>query len=71
VFRALRKPLLEKLDVQFMRALEDGDATTIAAIATKKKALRDITLIDLSDYDTPEKLNAFIPEVLKTPSDAT
>jgi hypothetical protein len=65
VFRALRKPLLEKLDVQFMRALEDGDTATIAAIAAKKKTLRDVTLIDLSQYDTPETLNAFTPEVLK------
>jgi hypothetical protein len=61
----LRKPLLEKLDVHFMRALEDGDTATIAAIAAKKKALRDVTLIDLSQYDTPETLNAFTPEVLK------
>lgn len=65
VFRALRKPLLEKLDVEFMRSLEDGDTATTASIAAKKKALRDVTLIDLSEYDTPEKLNDFTPEVLK------
>lgn len=63
-FRVPRKPLLEALDVQFMRALEDGDTATTTAIATKKKALRDVTLIDLSEYDTPEKLNAFVPEIL-------
>lgn len=64
-FRALRKPLLEKLDVKFMRALEEGDTVTVAAVGASKKVLRDVTLIDLSPYDTPETLNAFIPEVLK------
>ena len=64
-FRALRKPLLEKLDVQFMRSLEEGNTAQVAEITTKKKTLRDVTLIDLSQYDTPETLNAFIPEVLK------
>ncbi len=64
-FRRLRKPLLEALDVQFMRAIEDGDTSTTASVAAKKKKLRDVTLIDLSPYDTPEKLNAFTPEVLK------
>ena len=63
--RRLRKPLLEALDVQFMRAIEDGDTSTTASVAAKKKKLRDVTLIDLSPYDTPEKLNAFTPEVLK------
>ena len=64
-FRFIRKPLLERLDVEFMRSLELGDLTATKAIAAKKQALRDVTLIDLSEYDTPEKLNAFIPEVLR------
>lgn len=64
-FRVLRKPLLEKLDVQFMRSLEEGNTAQLAEIAASKKTLRDVTLIDLSPYDTPETLNAFIPEVLK------
>jgi hypothetical protein len=64
-FRVLRKPLLEKLDVEFMRALESGDNVLVASISTKKKELRDITLIDLSEYDTPEKLNEFLPEPLR------
>jgi len=63
-FRALRKPLLEKLDVQFMRALENGDTATIAVISAEKQVLRDVTLIDLSQYDTPQTLSAFTPEVL-------
>lgn len=39
--REARKPLLEKLDVDFVKALEiDGDTTSIAA---QKQALRDVT----------------------------
>ena len=64
-FRLLRKPLLEKLDVEFMRALESGDSVLLASISTKKKELRDVTLIDMSMYDTPETLNEFLPDSLK------
>lgn len=64
-FRTVRKPLLEKLDVEFMRSLEEGNAARVAEITAKKKLLRDVTLIDMSAYDTPETLNAFTPEVLK------
>jgi hypothetical protein len=41
--REARKPLLEKLDVDFVRALELGGDT--ASIATQKQALRDVTNI--------------------------
>lgn len=41
--RQVRKPLLEKLDVDFVRALELGGDT--AAIAAQKQALRDVTNI--------------------------
>ena len=39
--RQVRKPLLEKLDVDFVRALELGGDT--ASIAAQKQALRDVT----------------------------
>lgn len=65
-FRNLRKPLLEKLDVQFMRALEVGDTSTIQIVTQKKSELRDITSVDFSNYDTPQKLHEFIPDLLKT-----
>ena len=64
-FRTLRKPLLEKLDVQFIRALESGDTVLVASIAAKKKELRDVTLVDLSEHLTPESLHAFVPDSLK------
>jgi hypothetical protein len=41
--RQVRKPLLEKLDVDFVRALELGGDT--ASIAAQKQALRDVTNI--------------------------
>lgn len=65
-FRFLRKPLLEALDVQFMKALENGNSVALNEIAEQKRILRDITKIDFSQYDTPEKLHLFIPETLKS-----
>jgi hypothetical protein len=41
--REARKPLLEKLDVDFVKALELGGDT--ASIAAQKQALRDVTNI--------------------------
>ena len=38
-----RKPLLENLDVQYMRALERGETESIQKIVKKKEFLRDIT----------------------------
>ena len=64
-FRFLRKSLLEKLDVDFMKALEIADSTAISEIVAKKQVLRNITNIDMSEYDTPQKLHEFIPDLLK------
>lgn len=41
--RIARKSLFEKLDVDFMRAVERGDTTAQRTIADKKQKLRDIT----------------------------
>jgi len=41
--REARKPLLEKLDVDFVKALETGEDTT--PIVVQKQALRDVTNI--------------------------
>lgn len=48
-FRVARMPLLEKLDVAFMRAVETGDAVKQQEIAANKQALRDVTSIQLPD----------------------
>jgi hypothetical protein len=63
-FRNLRKPFLEKLDVQFMRALEAGDTASLPQIAAKKQELRDITNINFDEQNTPQKLHEFIPDIL-------
>jgi hypothetical protein len=47
--RSARKPLLEKLDLEFMLAVEKGDINLQKEIASKKQVLRDITLINLSN----------------------
>lgn len=65
-FRTLRKPLLEKLDVDFMRALENGDTNLVNTIKQKKQELRDITTINMDNYDTAQKLHDFIPDILKS-----
>jgi hypothetical protein len=61
-FRAARTPLLEKLDVSFMRAVEAGNADLQKEIASKKQALRDVTSINLPN--TLEGIKATWPEVL-------
>lgn len=48
-FRAARKPLLSKLDVDYMKAIEVEDHEAAAAIAVKKQELRDVTLTPLPD----------------------
>jgi len=65
-FRLRRKPLLEKLDVEFMKSLETGDTEMTAQIIAKKQALRDITDIDMSNYITPSELYNYIPDILKS-----
>ena len=40
--REVRKPLLELEDINYMRALEDGNTAKAKEIADKKKVLRDL-----------------------------
>ena len=65
MIRAERKPLLESLDVQFMRAVESGDTQLQAEIAAKKQALRDATADpSIESATTPEELKAVVPSAL-------
>lgn len=62
--RRLRKPLLEALDVAYMRQLETGEDAS--AITSQKQALRDVTDDPAIDKATTiEELKAVIPEALK------
>lgn len=60
--RVARQPLLEKLDVEFVRTLEQGGDT--APIAEQKQALRDATA-------TPEIAAAASADELKAAWDET
>jgi len=48
-WREARRPLLEQLDVQFMRSVEAQDTAEQARIAGLKQQLRDVTLTALPD----------------------
>ena len=59
--RLVRNKQLASLDVPFMRAVETGDASELARIASEKQVLRDIPqTLDLTT-DTPEELKAIWP----------
>jgi len=61
--RAERKPLLEALDVAYMRALEDDTGTV--DITAEKQALRDVTADPRIDAAaTPDELKALTLDVL-------
>jgi hypothetical protein len=61
-FREARKPLLSKLDVDYMRALEVEDSVKASAIAAQKQELRDVTKITLPD--TLPEIKATWPAIL-------
>lgn len=63
-WRTARKPILEKLDTQFMRAVETGDTAKQQQIATQKQALRDVTTTDLSSVTNTEELKNVWPDIL-------
>ena len=63
-WRGAHKPLLEDLDVQFMRAVESGNTTEQNKIASEKQALRDVTLTDLSTAETPTDIRQIWPTIL-------
>jgi hypothetical protein len=61
-WRAMRIPLLQQLDVEYIRAVERADTAAQQEIAAKKQQLRDVTLIELPD--SLEDIKATLPEVL-------
>jgi len=62
MIRAERAPMLEALDVAFMRAVESGDTTQQAQIAAEKQTLRDATDDPaIAAASTPEELAAVDP----------
>ena len=66
MIRAERDPKLAALDVDFMRAVEQGDTDLQATIATKKQALRDATDDPaIAAATTPDELKAVVPTALQ------
>lgn len=62
MIRVQRKPMLEELDVQMLRAIEQGDTVKQTEIAAKKQALRDATADScIANAKTPDELKAAIP----------
>jgi len=65
LIREERKVILERLDVEFIRALENGDAEKQNEIKSKKQALRDATVDPvIINSQTPEELKAARPLAL-------
>jgi hypothetical protein len=48
-FRSARSPKLQKLDIDFMKAVEANDEAKKVEIVVAKQALRDVTLTPLPD----------------------
>lgn len=61
-FRTARAPKLQKLDVDYMKAIEVEDHVKAAEIAVQKQELRDVTKTPLPD--TLEEIKAVWPEIL-------
>jgi len=61
-FRAARIPLLAKLDIAYMKAIEVEDSVAASAIAVQKQELRDVTKITLPN--TLPEIKATWPSIL-------
>ena len=61
-WRAARATKLARLDVDFMRAIETGNAELQANISSAKQALRDVTLTQLPN--NPEGIKSTWPSIL-------
>jgi hypothetical protein len=62
-WRRMREPLLKKLDVEWMRALENGDVALTQELTNKKQILRDITLIELPQRKNNETIDVFTEKI--------
>lgn len=62
-FRQARKPLLEQLDIEYMKAVETSNTAKKKTIAAKKQELRDVTAIELPN--NIDELAEFWPDILK------
>lgn len=69
VIRFHRKEALEKLDVQYMRALETGNTEKVAKIASIKQQLRDLPSCDeIQNATCLDDLKNHWPDILECKS---
>ena len=61
-FRQARKPLLEQLDIEYIRAVETSNTSKKKAIAAAKQELRDLPAIQLPN--NIDDLASFWPAIL-------
>jgi hypothetical protein len=61
-FREARKPILSKLDVDYMKAIEVEDSVKASQIAIAKQELRDVTKLPLPD--TLPEIKETWPDIL-------
>jgi predicted RNA-binding protein with EMAP domain len=60
-WRSARIPMLEELDVSYMKAQEAGDTEGMKDIVDKKQHLRDKPATDLSHIKTIDSLKDIMP----------
>ena len=63
-WREARKPILEGLDIEFMRATESDDQAKKTEVAAKKQELRNVTDTDINNIDNPDHLKLIWPNCL-------
>jgi phage shock protein A len=62
--RKKREVIFKDLDIEFMKALEQGNSTLAAEVAAKKQALRDATNIESGSISTLEEIKSLWGENL-------
>ncbi len=64
-WRKAREPKLKALDIEFMKAIESGDALKQEETKAKKQILRDVTATNLSSVSSIDELKKVWPDCLK------
>ena len=62
--RKKREVIFKDLDIEFMKALEQGNSTLAAEVSAKKQALRDATNIESDSISTLEEIKSLWGENL-------
>jgi hypothetical protein len=64
--RIVRNARLKDLDIEWMKAMENGEAKVAASVAAKKQMLRDVTeREDFKKLKTVQQIKRYWPEVLE------